>query len=577
MNGARRAPRRLRESEDPVAASIGAGRKWFGAAALAGVGSAIALVVVLFAVASLISTNLDHHESGAGLGWLVVGVVALAGQVIFAAMRSLLAARGAGVVEGELRRRLVGSLFSPGSPPVSSAVASRLLLEESTRVGEASARWEPLRMEVVVVPAVLVAFAFSENWLVGALLLVAAPLIPLNMAVFGMGAKGLSARQANQVSELDQLVLDRIKGADTLRALGAAGRERRTVRDAADELARRTMSVLRVALLSSAALEALVTYAVAVVATYIGLVLLGYVQIRWAPTTLGLRSGLFLLLLAPAFFQPFRDLAAAYHDRQDVTAVTEALSRELGTGLRGPKDAELPGRDTSESSPLRESQPRPITSSSGPLVVRAVGVGLCYPAADAFAVNEVDWRVPRGALAAVAGPSGAGKTTMLRMLTSRLVPSTGTLEVGAKGIAWVSQRPYFFQASIVENLTVARPSATEDDLWDALSRVGLAEVVAAIPDGLATRLGWSGDAFSGGQARRLALARALLCGAELLVLDEPTAHLDPATEESLIETIVALAPQHTIIVASHSPALLARCVPVLRLNVDQAARLTDAR
>jgi ABC-type transport system involved in cytochrome bd biosynthesis fused ATPase/permease subunit len=129
----------------------------------------------------------------------------------------------------------------------------------------------------------------------------------------------------------------------------------------------------------------------------------------------------------------------------------------------------------------------------------------------------------------------------------------------------------------VENLTVARPSATEDDLWDALSRVGLAEVVAAIPDGLATRLGWSGDAFSGGQARRLALARALLCGAELLVLDEPTAHLDPATEESLIETIVALAPQHTIIVASHSPALLARCVPVLRLNVDQAARLTDAR
>jgi ABC-type transport system involved in cytochrome bd biosynthesis fused ATPase/permease subunit len=175
----------------------------------------------------------------------------------------------------------------------------------------------------------------------------------------------------------------------------------------------------------------------------------------------------------------------------------------------------------------------------------------------------------------VAGPSGAGKTTMLRMLAGRLVPSRGTLEVGAKGIAWVSQQSYFFQASIADNLTVARPSASEDELWDALGRVGLAEVVAAIPGGLATRLGWSGDALSGGQARRLALARALLCEAELLVLDEPTAHLDPQSEESLIETIVALAPQHTIIVASHSPALLARCAPVLRLGVDQAARLAD--
>jgi ABC-type transport system involved in cytochrome bd biosynthesis fused ATPase/permease subunit len=206
--------------------------------------------------------------------------------------------------------------------------------------------------------------------------------------------------------------------------------------------------------------------------------------------------------------------------------------------------------------------------------VRAERLGLHYPGGDSFAVHEVDWRVPRGALAGVAGPSGAGKTTMLRMLTGRLSPSTGSLDVGADGIAWVSQRPYYFQASIAENLTIARPNATEDELWEVLRRVGLAEVVAAIPEGLATRVGWSGDALSGGQARRLALARALLCRSEMLVLDEPTAHLDPQTEDGLIETIVALAPSHTVVVASHSPALLARCAPILRLNAD-LSRLAD--
>jgi ABC-type transport system involved in cytochrome bd biosynthesis fused ATPase/permease subunit len=209
------------------------------------------------------------------------------------------------------------------------------------------------------------------------------------------------------------------------------------------------------------------------------------------------------------------------------------------------------------------------------MVVRAEAVGMRYPQAHDFVVDEVDWQVPRGTLAAVSGPSGAGKTTMLRMISGRLLPSRGSLDIGAADIAWVSQRPYFFQASIADNLTVARPNATENELWDALARVGLAAVVAAIPDGLATRLGWSGEALSGGQARRLALARALLCGAEMLVLDEPTAHLDPTTEESLIETIVALTPRHTVVVASHSPALLARCDSVLRLNLDRTTRMAD--
>jgi ATP-binding cassette, subfamily C, bacterial CydD len=553
----------------PVAVSIASAAWWFRTAACASAAATLGLVIELYAVASLVSSDLRHLSGEASVRWLAFGALGLAAQVCCAAAAAQLAARGAKKVECGLRRRLLGFLFAPGAPTVGSAVASRLLVEESRQVADAAERWEPLRLQVALVPAVIAAVAFAANWLVGSLLLAAAPLIPLNMAVFGMGADRLRRRQAAQVAELDALVLDRIKGGQALRALGAAGRERRRVRDAADELARRTLSVLRVALLSSSALEALVTYAVAMAATYIGLVLLGYVHIGWAPTGLGLRSGLFLLLLAPAFFQPFRDLAAAYHDRRDIVAVSGTLTRAIGlseatandgTAVAGPAVLVRPGD--------RSGPPRPA--------VRARALGLRYPGAEADALRDVDWIVCRGAVAGVAGASGAGKTTLLRLVTGRLTPSAGSIVCAPGGIAWVSQRPYFFQASMAGNLRIARPDATDEELWEALESVGLAEVVAGIPGGLSTQIGWDGTALSGGQARRLALARSLLCGAEMLVLDEPTAHLDPETEANLIEVIAGLAPERTIVVASHSQALLGRCSQVLCLDPAPVARMADA-
>src|ERR1700677_233323 len=383
----------MRSRDDgPVTASIASAAGWVRAAACASAVATLGLVAELFAVASLISSGLRHLTGEGSIRWLVLGASGLAVQVCFAAVAALLAARGA--------------------PTAGSAAASRLLVEESRRAADAAERWEPLRLQVALVPAVIAAFALATNWLVGLLLLAAAPLIPLNMAVFGMGADRLSRRQAVQVTELDELVLDRIKGGQSLRALGAAGRERLRVRDAADELARRTLSVLRVALLSSSALEALVTCAVAMAATYIGLVLLGYVHVGWAPTALGLRSGLFLLLLAPAFFQPFRDLAAAYHDRQDIAAVTGTLTREIG----------LSGAIEDDATRAADAMVEPG------LAVRAYALGLRYPGADADALRDVDWVVPRGAMAGVAGASGAGKTPLLRLVTGRLAPSARSIQ-----------------------------------------------------------------------------------------------------------------------------------------------------
>ena len=320
-----------RKTHGIVEEAIASARGPFQLAAGAHLCGIIGLALVFRAVGALISSDLHPIGSASIHDWLVVGLVGLLCQMMFAALAARLAARGAGQVEHTMRRRLLDALFRDDAPVVSSVVATRVLLEGSRNVADASERWEPVRLQAVLVPAVLGAVILATNWLVGLLLLLAAPLIPLNMAMFGIGADRISRRQANQVAELDEMVLDRIKGAATLRTLSSVETEHHRIRNAADELADRTLGVLRVALLSSAGLEALVTYAVAVAATYIGLVLLGYVKVGWAPTHLNLADGIFLLLLAPTYFQPFRDLAAAYHDRKDVTAVAETLAQRLGS------------------------------------------------------------------------------------------------------------------------------------------------------------------------------------------------------------------------------------------------------
>jgi ATP-binding cassette subfamily C protein CydD len=552
-------------TDGTVESAIADARGFFQGATAANVCAVLGLVLVFRAVGALIGSDLRPTEGPSTEDWLLLGLAGLLCQVGFSALGTQLAAGGAGRIEHTMRRHLHDQLFRDDAPVVSAVVATRILLEGARSVADASERWEPVRRQVVIIPAVLAAVVLATNWFVGLLLLLAAPLIPLNMAMFGMGADGISKRQARQVAELDELVLDRIKGASTLRMFSSVEPERRRVRDAADELARRTLAVLRVALLSSAALEALVTYAIAVAATYIGLVLLGYVHVGWAPTHLNLAGGIFLLLLAPIYFQPFRDLAAAYHDRKDVTAVIEMLSAELGS----------PQQERADHDPPRiERQGRPDLTRG---VVRTEALTFRYPNGDVNVLHDIDWFVPAGAVAGVAGASGSGKSTLLRLATGRLDSSGGIVERSEGPMAWVSQRPYFFQASIAENLLVGRPDATEQELWAALSSVGLQETVRIAPGALEAPIGWDGNGLSGGQARRLALARALLSGSRTLVLDEPTAHLDPVTELELLEVIVKLAPQRTIIMASHSAVVLGHCTQVLMLDALRTEELVDVR
>lgn len=322
------------------------------------------------------------------------------------------------------------------------------------------------------------------------------------------------------------------------------------------------MAVLRVAFISAAVLEAIVTVAVAVVAMYIGLTLLGYVHVPGLPSEMSLQTGLFLLMVTPLYFQPVRALAAAYHERADALAAIDALQPLL---------------DAAPATTRREAG----RSLLGPPAVEATGLTVVFPGRELPALDDVSLAVEPGELIGVTGVSGAGKSTLLRVLAGDLEPSGGSVLLDGvsptglerPAITWLGQRPYLFAGTLADNIALGTPEAHELQVLHAALAAGMGDVLARLPGGLATPLGEGGWGLSGGEAHRVALARTLLKSAPLLLLDEPTAHLDAASESGIIEVVCSVARHATTVLASHSPALLAACDRVITLD---RGRLIDA-
>jgi ATP-binding cassette subfamily C protein CydD len=318
------------------------------------------------------------------------------------------------------------------------------------------------------------------------------------------------------------------------------------------------MAVLRVAFVSAAVLEAIVTVAVAVVAVYIGLTLLGYVHIPGLPAHMSLRTGLFLLMVTPLYFQPVRALAAAYHERADALAAIESLQPLL---------------DTDPTSPKRGAA-WPLLS---PPAVEIADLTVVFAGRAAPALDGVSLAIEAGELIGVTGASGAGKSTLLRALAGDLEPAAGGVlfdgvapsAVPWTAITWLGQRPYLFSGTLAENIALGRPESHDLEVLRAALAAGLGDVLARLPSGLKTPVGEGGWGLSGGEAQRVTLARTFLKRAPLLLLDEPTAHLDAASAAAIVDVIRRLARDATTIVASHSPALLAACDRVIALDRGQ--------
>ncbi|MCB1356811.1 MAG: ATP-binding cassette domain-containing protein [Maritimibacter sp.] len=476
---------------------------------------------------------------------LYFALAALRSAVDTAAQHRL--SRAADTILTDLRLRIVATEARTAAPSVigDGGALAALTAEKLDALRPWLLRYRPARLRSAVVIPIILALSFWHSWAVGVVLLAAGPLIPVFMALVGWAAREASARQMGEVGQLSDLLVDRLVALADLRLVGAGPAVVESFHTASETLRARTMAVLRIAFLSSTVLELFAALGVAMVAVWTGFSLLG--AIGWgtwgAPLTPF--AGIYLLLLAPEYFQPLRDLAAAWHDRAAADAVIDEVETWQGEVRPG-----LTGLHVPAGAPL-----------TGPIHLDGVAV-----ARGARLIRYPDLTVAPGESLAVTGPSGSGKTTLLRLLAGLERPAEGTLRIDGTplteanisswraGLGWMPQAPHFLSRSLRYNIAFDAPL----DPW-AMTRAALDPVLAGLPAGLDTPLGELGAGLSGGEARRVMLARALNGSPAVLLADEPTADLDAATARTVTDALIAFAQAGgTLIVATHDETLMDR-------------------
>ncbi len=435
-----------------------------------------------------------------------------------------------------------------------SASLANQLVEQVEALDGYFARFLPQLRLAIGLPLLILAVVAWLDWLAALFLLLSAPLIPLFMALVGMGAERLNRDQFSAMARLSGHFIDRVRGITTLQLFDRGRDATAEVHAAAEDYRLLSMKTLRLAFLSSAVLEFFTSVAIAVVAIYVGFGLLGF--ITYGPSSaLSLFSGLLVLLLAPEFFQPLRSLSQHYHDRAAALGAADGLVAVLN---------EVPDALHPEAHP-----PEPAIDEE---IVSLTGVTVEHPGRGRV-LGPIDLVVSPGEVLVLTGPSGAGKSTLLQLLAGFIGPSSGQWRRSTQPrFAWMDQRPLLILGSLADNLRLADPQASEARMRRALSRAGLDELLSELPEGLETRLGERGLGLSAGQAQRLALARIFLSASPLVLLDEPTASLDEDSEAWIIRALSELAEEgRTLVIATHHPALMA--MADRRLALDEGGRL----
>lgn len=488
----------------------------------------------------------------AGIGILRALLEAAGSRLAFRTARQRLSALRANALEALARRSPLDAARAP------SGLAASVLVEQAEAVVPHLARFQPARWRAAVVPPVILAAVLPLSWTAALILAVAAPLIPLFMALVGWRAKAVSAAQLAELGSLNGALLDRLRGLSTIRTLGAVDATARRLRAEAESLRRRTMAVLRIAFLSSAVLELFAALGVAMVAVYVGFSLLGVLDFGHWGRPLDLAGGLFILLLAPAFFEPLRDLAAAWHDRAAGEAALAALA---ALGAPGPM---IQGSDAGVA-------PAP----AGAPAVRLENVRLRHPGQAEPVFDGLSLHIAAGEHVALLAPSGGGKSSLLALLAGLAVADAGRILIGGEALtaesaprlrarmAHIAQRPHIFAGTLAGNVRLGRPAM---DLKAARRALGAARLDAVAAARGSAPIGEGGHGLSGGEALRLAVARlAAAPQAGLILADEPTAHLDGATAREVADALFRLARGRTLILATHDPALAARADRIIRL------------
>lgn len=504
--------------------------------------------------AALLAWIISDMIAGRDLPWHAIpaflALACLRAPLDWLSMRHAQAA--ARTLVASLRHRLIAATVARcpgGQDGTNAAEIASLLGEKATLVAVWAERVVPIQARVMVVPLAILLLVASQSWTAALALALTGPAIPLFMALIGYGARAVARAQLVETGALNRLLIDRVAALTDIRLLGAGGLAMQDLAARSASLRERTMKVLGLAFLSSTVLEFMAALGVAMVAVQMGLSLLGLVSWGGWGGPISPFGAVFVLLITPDFYQPLRDLASVWHDRAGAEAALAEYRAEIGRDLPA-----IPGLWTA-----------PGRMADGPLDWRDLVLEPC----PGLRIPVADGRIAAREAVALVAPSGAGKSSLLLALCGLAPVASGTIRMGGLPLAddtaagiraalgWIPQSPRFPSGSLRQFLT-GGDDVPAERLAQVLRQVRAEGIVAALPDGLDTRLGETGGGVSGGEARRLLIARALLRPPRILLADEPTADLDADTAAAVAQALLALRRQGTgVLVATHAPALVA--------------------
>jgi ATP-binding cassette subfamily C protein CydD len=469
---------------------------------------------------------------------LMLGIIAGRAMVIWG--REVAARRGAVRVKAALRQRLFSHLLQLGPAFCQGERTGELVATASEgieRLDPYVSRYLPQIFLSVLAPLLIALVLFSLDWASALLLLITAPIIPLLMVLIGSYAEQHMQRQWLALSRMSAHFLDAIQGLTTLKLFGREQAERERITRISEGFREKTMNVLRIAFLSGAVLEFMTAIAIGLVAVTLG--------VRLLNRGISFEDAFLVLLLAPEFYRPLRDLGTHRHAGMEGKAATQRIHEVLQTPLP---------IHTAESSSQRPDRELTLTLSA---------VSYTYPGNTTATLQNVTLTLLPGTCTALVGRSGAGKSTLVNLLLRFLEADSGSITVNGislaslpvelwrEYIALVPQRPYLFAGSVRANLLLARRDASDEDIERAAEQAGALEFIQHLPHGFDTEIGEQGIRLSAGQLQRIALARAFLKDAPLLIFDEPTSHLDPESEALIRHSLERLLPGRTALIIAH--------------------------
>ncbi|EOV0645497.1 cysteine/glutathione ABC transporter permease/ATP-binding protein CydD [Cronobacter turicensis] len=522
-------------------------RRWLNLSRLLGVVSGLLIVAQAWLLADLLNDLIIKaipREAQLLPFVLLILVFVLRAWVVW--LREKVGFHAGQHIRARIRQQVMNRLQEAGPAWIQGKPAgswATLILEQIDDMHDFYARYLPQMALAASVPLLIVLAIFPYNWAAALILLCTAPLIPLFMAMVGMGAADANRRNFQALARLSGNFLDRLRGMETLRLFSRGAAETHNIQAASQDFRQRTMEVLRLAFLSSGVLEFFTSLSIALVAVYFGFSYLGELNFGHYGTGVTLFAGFLALILAPEFFQPLRDLGTFYHAKAQAIGAADSLKTFLETPIQHAEKGalELPGCE--------------------PISLEAQGLTILSPQGKRLA-GPLNFTLPAGKRVALVGQSGAGKSSLLNLLAGFL-PYEGSLRVNGvelrelepdswrRQLSWVGQNPQLPAGTLKENVLLADPEASDAQLQAALDKAWVSEFLPLLAQGVDTPVGDQSSGLSVGQAQRVAVARALLTPCRLLLLDEPSASLDAGSERRVMQALETASLAQTTLMVTH--------------------------